>query len=195
MKSNTGQYLKFAAFLWSGCLVVFLLAYMAVLRPLHKRQIQVETEYRKVKAESEEAYMASLAQTKTRMNEHIQQLKEQLGEFVLEPQNTSSLTYQLSDISGKIGINPAVFDCTPTGQTVAAFDQCKYVSGQYYQVSFTASFTQFARFLNELERYRPVIFIDAFSISRPRQGETEPKVSMTLAVLVAKDEKVKNLEG
>lgn len=193
MKSKTGQYLKFTAFLWSGCLVVFLLVYMAVLRPLHKREIQVDSEYRKVKAESDEAFTASLEQTKARMNEHIQQLNEQMGEFVLEPQNTSGLTYQLSEISSKIGLN--AFDCAPTGQSVVAFDQCKYVSGQYYQVSFTASFTQFAKFLNELERYRPVIFIDAFSISRPRQGEIEPKVSMTLAVLVAKDEKVKNPEG
>jgi hypothetical protein len=193
MKSNTGQYLKFTAFVWSGCLVVFLLAFMLVLRPLHKRQIQVETEFRKVKAESDAAFTASLEQTKARMTEHIQQLSEQLGEFVIEPQNTSGLTYQLSEISSNIGLN--AFDCAPTGQAITAFDPCKFVSGQYYQVSFTASFTKFAQFLNELERYRPVIFIDTFSITRPRQGETEPKVSMTLAVLVAKDENVKNPKG
>jgi len=187
MKSNTGQYMKIGALVWAGCLVVFLLAFMLVLSPLNKRRIQVESDYRKIKTESDAAFLASLEQTKTRMTEQIKALNEQLGDFVIEPAGTSGLTYQLSGISGEIGLN--AFQVAPTGQTITAFDQCKYVMGQYYQVSFTASFNKFAEFLNALERYRPVIFIDTFSITRPSQGETEPKVSMSLAVLVAKDEK------
>ncbi len=187
MKSNTGKYIKAAVFVWSGCFIVFLLVFMTVLSPLKKRRTLIETEYTKIKANADDAKLAAQEQTKIWLNERIENLNKSLGDFVIRPGSISNLTYEISGISNEIGLN--TFQVSPTGQSVTALDNCKYVSGQLYQVGFTASFNQFAAFLNALERYRPVIFVDTFSIARSRQGDTDHKVGMQLAVLVAKNEK------
>lgn len=193
MKSNTGKYLKVLALLWAGFLVVFVLVFMLVLRPLNKRRTDTENEYyRKIKPQADAALLASQDETKNRLKEQIRAMNERLGDFVIEPDNTS-LTYEISNISTELGLQ--AFQVTPMGQSVAAFDNCNYVSGQYYEVGFTASFNQFAMFLNALERYRPAIFVDTFSITGSRQSGIGHKVGIKLAVLVAKNEKAKETEG
>ena len=193
MKSNIAKYIKLAALIWSCCFIVFLLVFLLVLSPLNRHRTQVESEFKKVKSDADSALLASEEETKIRLNEQIQDLNDTLGNFVIESENTSNLIYQISGISNEIELK--AFQITPTGQNISAFDNCKYISGQLYQVGFIASFNQFATFLNALERYRPVIFIDTFSITRSRQGENSHTVDMQLAILVLKNEKAKKAKG
>lgn len=193
MKSNIAKYIKLAALIWSCCFIVFLLVFLLVLSPLNRHGTQVESEFKKVKSDADSALLASEEETKIRLNEQIQDLNDTLGNFVIESENTSNLIYQISGISNEIELK--AFQITPTGQNISAFDNCKYISGQLYHVGFIASFNQFATFLNALERYRPVIFIDTFSITRSRQGENSHTVDMQLAILVLKNEKAKKAKG
>ena len=193
MKSNIAKYIKLAALIWSCCFIVFLLVFLLVLSPLNRHRTQVESEFKKVKSDADSALLASEEETKIRLNEQIQDLNDTLGNFVIESENTSNLIYQISGISNEIELK--AFQITPTGQNISTFDNCKYISGQLYQVGFIASFNQFATFLNALERYRPVIFIDTFSITRSRQGENGHTVDMQLAILVLKNEKAKKAKG
>jgi hypothetical protein len=193
MKSNIVKYIKLATLIWSCCFIAFLLVFLLVLSPLNKRKKQVESEYKKVKSDANFALLASENETQNRLKEQIHDLNDILGSFVIESENTSNLIYQISGISNEIGLK--AFQITPTGQNMAAFDNCKYISGQLYQVGFIGSFNQFATFLNALERYRPVIFIDTFSIARSRQGDNNHTVDMQLAILVTKNEKAKNSKG
>lgn len=193
MKSNIAKYIKLAALIWSCCFIVFLLVFLLVLSPLNRHRTQVESEFKKVKSDADSALLASEEETKIRLNQQIQDLNDTLGNFVIESENTSNLIYQISGISNEIELK--AFQITPTGQNISTFDNCKYISGQLYQVGFIASFNQFATFLNALERYRPVIFIDTFSITRSRQGENSHTVDMQLAILVLKNEKAKKAKG
>ena len=193
MKSNIAKYIKLAALIWSCCFIVFLLVFLLVLSPLNRHRTQVESEFKKVKSDADSALLASEEETKIRLNEQIQDLNDTLGNFVIESENTSNLIYQISSISNEIELK--AFQITPTGQNISTFDNCKYISGQLYQVGFIASFNQFATFLNALERYRPVIFIDTFLITRSRQGENSHTVDMQLAILVLKNEKAKKAKG
>lgn len=193
MKSNIVKYIKLATLIWSCCFIAFLLVFLLALSPLNKHRTQVESEYKKVKSDADSALQASEDQTRNLLNEQIQGLNDILGNFVSESENTSNLIYQISGISNEIGLK--AFQITPTGQNMAAFDNCKYISGQLYEVGFTGSFNQFATFLNALERYKPVIFIDTFSIARSRQGDNNHMVDMQLAILVIKNEKAKKAKG
>ena len=85
MRTSTGIYLKALAIAWSGCFIVFMLVYITTLRPLHKSRTQKQAEFTKVRADADLAVLASQEQTKTRLNEHIKELNERLGDFVIEP--------------------------------------------------------------------------------------------------------------
>jgi hypothetical protein len=193
MKSNTKQYLKVTAFIWSCCIIVFVLVFLLVLLPQRREKNRIENEYRKIESSASEAFLAAQEQTKDRLKEHIKELNERLGDFVIVPGSTSNLTYEISGISNKLGLNS--FQVAPVGESIMALDDCKYISGQFFNVSFTASFSKFANFLNVLERYRPFIYVDTFSITRSRQDSMEHDIHMQLAVLVAKNEKAEDVKG
>ncbi len=193
MKSNTKQYLKVAALVWSCCIIVFVLVFLLILLPQKRDKNRIESEYKEIESSASEAFLAAQDQTKIRLKEHIKELNERLGDFVIAPGSTSNLTYEISGISNELGLNS--FQVAPMGESIMALDNCKYVSGQYFHVSFTASFSKFANFLNALERYRPFIYVDTFSISRSRQDSIEHDIQMQLAVLVAKNEKAKDVKG
>jgi len=182
-----------AAIVWFCCIVVFALVFILVLLPQSSKKISIEGQYREIESSASEAFLAAQEQTKIRLNEHIEQLNERLGDFVVDPGSTSNLTYEISGISNEIGLN--LFRIAPMSESIAALDDCKYVSGQFYHVSFTSSFNKFATFINALERYRPFIFVDTFSISQSHQGNQEHDVQMQLAILVAKSEKAKKGKG
>jgi hypothetical protein len=192
MKSNTGKYLKIAALVWSGCFVVFLLIFVLVLYPLNKQRNRVENEYSKLKADADAAFIASQEQTKQKFMELVKETNDRLGNFMIEADRNSNISHEIIQLSNKIGLNIEVI---PAAQRNSAFDECECLTGQYFQVNFTAGYDKFAKFLNELERYRPVIFIDTFSIKKARQDETKPAISMNLAVLVAKNGTKKKTEG
>ncbi|MBN2181281.1 MAG: hypothetical protein JW715_05155 [Sedimentisphaerales bacterium] len=147
----------------------------------------------KVKEQADEAFLASQVQTKNRLKQHIEELNKTLGNFVISPGSTSNLTYEISGLSNEIGLN--AFQVAPTGQSIVALDECKYISGQLYQVSFTSSFKKFAIFINALERYEPFIFVDTFSIAKSRVDDSNHDVRMQLAILVAKGEQTNKDKG
>jgi len=188
-----GKYLKTAAFVWSCCIVVFVLVFLLILLPHSKKKIYFEGKYREIEGSAVEAFLAAQEQTKIRLNEHIDKLNERLGDFVIDPGSTSNLTYEISGISNEIGLSS--FQVAPMSESVAALEDCQYVSGQLYHVSFTASFSKFAAFINALERYKPFIFVDTFSITRSRQDNLDHDVQIQLAILVAKNEKAKEVKG
>ena len=193
MKSNTKKYLKVTAIVWSCCVVVFALVFIFVLLPQKRKETHIESQYRNIESNASEAFLAAQEQTKVRLKEHIEQLNERLGDFVVDPGSTSNLTYEISGISNEIGLES--FRIAPMSESIAALDGCKYVSGQFYHVSFTSSFNKFATFINALERYRPFIFVDTFSISQSRLGNQGHDVQMQLAILVAKNDKTKQEKG
>jgi hypothetical protein len=193
MKPNTKKYLKLTAFVWSCCIVLFVLVFLVVLLPQKKKKNRIDGQYKSIENSASEAVLAAQEQTKNRLKEHIEELNERLGDFVIEPESTSNLTYAISGISNEIELNS--FQVAPVGESIVALDNCKYISGQFFHVSFTANYSKFANFLNALERYRPFIYVDTFSITRSRQDSVEHDIHMQLAVLIAKNEKAKDVKG
>ena len=193
MKPNTKKYLKLTAFVWSCCIILFVLIFFVVLLPQKKEKNRIDSEYKDIESSASEAFLAAQDQTKIRLKEHIKELDERLGDFVIAPGSTSNLTYEISGISNDLGLNS--FQIAPMGENIVALDNCKYISGQFFHVSFTANFGKFANFLNALERYRPFIYVDTFSISQSRQGGIEHDIQMQLAVLITKSEKAKDVKG
>ena len=64
----------------------------------------------------------------------------------------------------------------------------KYIYEDQIVISFIGDFNQFATFLNALERHRPVIFVDKFSLTRSGQEDSVYKVSLNVAALVKKQQ-------
>jgi hypothetical protein len=186
MNSVYRSYLKMMAVVWGFCLVVFVLLYVLVLMPQKKFMENTEQQYNKVKPEAESAIMVSQESQLEKLRKQIGDMNNQLNGFLFTPAEVANLNFDISQISKAIGLGG--FGITGTGsERVLLYDNCKYLFARSVPVSFNAGFNKFAAFVNALEKHKPVIFINTFSIGRSQQNDGANKVDMELIVFVAKD--------
>jgi hypothetical protein len=189
MKSLYRGYLKITAIVWGGCLAVFLLVFILVIKPQGKLRIDTESKYNDIKIQVEDAITFSQEKNRERLIKQVADMNSLLGDFLFRPVDAGNLAFEISRISSNIGL--VGFGISGTGnERLSLYDGCQYLYTRRIQVSFTAGFNKFAAFVNALEKHRPVIFINSFSISRSQQENATGKVDMELAVLIGKDKQV-----
>lgn len=194
MKSVYTKYFRVGAFLWAGCFLGFLLFYLLVLAPQEKLRAQTERQFAETKSIADAAKAAAQEENRIKLEEQVKSLEKRLQDFVTEQEDTANLTFDISQISSDIKLNS--FNITATGsEGIIEIENCDYIFAKRIHVDFTGSFNQFAAFLNALERWRPVIFVDTFGITRSQGGALGHEVDMILAVLVGKNATTKGVGG
>ena len=186
MKVTYGKYILTVVLIWTGCFIVFLLAYMLILAPQERLKTQTEEQLAEKKEFSSFAQKAAQEQTQFELNEKINDLDKRLKDFVIQLKEADNLTFVIDQISTNIKVGPIDIESTDK-EGILPIQGCEYVSKKYVYISFNASFNEFATFLNALERYRPAIFVETFAITRSRDGSKNHGVDMKLAVLVGRD--------
>jgi len=178
------KYLTIAALMWAACFILFSFTYIILLRPQKNSQKQVEDRLAKKKQMYESAVKATQEETKIRLNEQIEHLRNRLQDFVIDSEDSAHLTFDISQIAG--GQKLASFSIKGKDNSqVSAIPNCNRIFENHIDVSFTAWFHQFATFLNALERHRPVLFVDKFTVCSGR-GDLGPQVSINLVVFARK---------
>ncbi len=181
------KYLTTAGLIWAACFVVFLLAYMLVLGPQKNYKNNIENEIAERKQLYESALRAAQKETKIRLNEEIERLRSRLKDFVIDFEDSTDLTFDISQIANEKKVASFSNKVKKSGG-LSPIPDCKYICENHIVVSFIGSFNQFATFLNALERHRPVIFVDKFTITRSGQDNSVYRVSLNVAALVKKQQ-------
>jgi len=179
------KYLMTAGLIWAACFVVFLLAYMLVLGPQKNYKNRIENELAERKQVYESALRAARKETKIRLNEQIERLRSRLKDFVIDFEDSTNLTFDISQIANEKKVASFSNKVKKSGG-LSAIPDCKYICENHIVISFIGNFNQFATFLNALERHRPVIFVDKFTITRSGQDSSVYQVSLNVAALVKK---------
>jgi len=185
MNSLYKKYLTTVALVWAGCLVVFLLANMIVLAPHRKIKQQVEKELAEKKQMYETVLKLSQQDSQLKLKEQTMHLQDCLKDFVATADKSGDLTFDISRIAGEKKVSSFSIK-TKDSSGAAAIPNCDYICENHIDVSFTSGFSQFAAFLNALERHQPVIFVDKFAITRSDENNSAHQVTMELAVLAKK---------
>ena len=179
------RYFTTAALIWAGLLLLFLFTYILVLLPQKKTRKQLERQLAEKKQIYDSALQASREETKLKLNEQIEHLRDELKDFVIDFEDSANLTFDIGKMAGekKVASFRIKTKKAPRG---AAVPDCEHLFENHIDISFTAGFNQFATVLNALERHRPVVFVDGFKIIRSEQDDSGHKVNMNLAVFVKK---------
>jgi Tfp pilus assembly protein PilO len=184
MSLINGKYIKTAGIIWGISLAVFVLAFLFVIKPQMNEKKTLQSKYQEIKAEADTARLNAQDSKRRELQEQIDAMKSQLDRFVMASKDDiQDLVTIVGDMSEGIGLeafNPW------SGGEIGAFSECKSVFGQSIDVTFNATFDEFAKFLNMLERYKSVVFVDTFSITSSSEENAKHKVEMNLAVLVEK---------
>ena len=184
MKPIYKKYFTKAALIWAGCFILFFLIYILTLAPQGKNKKWVEKQLDEKKQMYSLAQKAAQEETKIQLNEQVESLQKKWKDFVVEFEDLANLTFDISQIANEKRLT----SFSIKGKETRSIPDGEYLSENHFNISFTGSFNQFAAFLNALERYRPVIFVDRFKITHSRQDDLGHKVNMDVAVLVQKQQ-------
>jgi hypothetical protein len=180
------RYFKTAALIWAACLVLFSLVYILVLRSQKDNRERLENRIAEKKQLHESALRASQTETKIHLNEEIGRLRDRLSDFVIDFDNSADLTFDISKIANDK--NVASLSIKGNEKMISELPNCEYIGEGHIDIGFNAGFNQFATFLNALERHRPVLFVDQFTITNSRRDDLGYQVNLKVSVFVKKTE-------
>jgi Tfp pilus assembly protein PilO len=112
---------------------------------------------------------------------------QKLAGYVLTRQEASDLGVDINRIAQKTGVH----EFSSTNRMKSAYgkiNECEHIVEGRIQLEFKSSFSQFAEFVNRLERFEPVIFVDDFEIKRSTANDNKHDVSLVVAFFVANEE-------
>ena len=187
MQSVYKKYITTSVIVWAACFVLFVLAYVFLLSP-QKDTLKAK---KQLLSQSERDFTiatdAFTGVTKERLDKQINQIREKLDTFASIGGDSSKLVVDLGQIASSLNVT-GFSSKGQTEQRLATLPMCKVLGADYLYVSFKGNFSQFARFVNELERHKPIIFVDKFMITRSEQGGFDNEINMVLAVFVCSPE-------
>jgi hypothetical protein len=193
MNSIVGRYLKTTLGIWGISLIFIIPAFVFLLRPQMRKVDNFRQENDRLTKEALAVKFEAEESTRQGLQKQIDEMKLELSRFVVKSKDDIQRLASLEiddNMSNQIGLDEFRIDPLSGGE-IRTFKDCKYVYGQTMKVTFNATYPQFAKFINMLERYESVIFIDTFSITKEKAEESKHKVEMNLVVLVEKAVPVK----
>ena len=113
--------------------------------------------------------------------------------FVVQNSGTGSLALHIKQIAGEIGVE----DFSSKNKTINSYGKigrCERIEEGRIIVDFRGSFAQFAEFVNKLERNKPVVFVDTFTMKRAVNSGSKHSFSMVLIFFVKKKQAVSMVE-
>lgn len=194
MKSIYSKYFKIGIIFWAVCFIVLFFSYLLVLAPQEKQRRETDRKLNDTKSLAQSAEEAAQEKNKAKLIALLTDSGNKLKEFVVDEENASNLTLDIGRVPSDVRLNG--FSSIFAGSDGATkTDNYKHINTRQISVNFNSSFNNFAVFLNNLERRRPVIFVDTFSITRSGESDSGHKVDMKLAVLVGKKAETKGVDG
>ena len=181
------KYLIRAGIIWAACLVLFVLAYMFVLRPQINVRKRLDNELTEKKQKYEMAQLAAREQTIARLNEEIEGMRDMLKSFVVDLEDSANLTFDIGQIANKEKVSSFSIQSS-NKQGFSEIPDCNNICENHIDIGFVAGFNQFATFVNALERHQPVLFVNEFTIARSNKDEVAYQVTLDVAAFVRKQQ-------
>ena len=177
------RYLLIMATTWGPCLALSACAYTLVLHPKYQYKRELRRDVAHAKEEYSRAFEATKGKSRARLAEEVERLQSRTSDFVVDIERAPDLAFEISELANAMHLDS--FGMRPAGKRgLNAIADCGRIGEKRIDVSFNTRFPQFAAFLNALERHRPALFVDSFTINRPLEVSSEPQIDMQMAVLV-----------
>ena len=183
MKADYKRLLIVLVVLWGGAFVVLLGTHMFLVLPQQRKSELLGEQLMEKRLRYDISKAADSEQVRAQLSEKVSGLTKELGRFAAEVDELDGLWFSISRIAGEVGVE--LFQSRGMDdESYSAIPNCYDVGTASTEVDFSGSFSKFARFVNQLERYKPVVFVDDFTITRARKEGSEPKVKLVLSVFV-----------
>ena len=183
MKADYKRLLILVVVLWGGTFVLLAGTHVFLMLPQQKESELIGKQLMEKRLKYDIAKAADSEQVRAKLSEEVSRLSEELDRFVAEVEELDGLWFSISGIAGEIGVE-SFQSKGLDDESYSEIPNCYDIGTASTEVDFSGSFSKFARFINQLERYKPVVFINDFTITRARKGGLEPEAKLILNAFV-----------
>ncbi len=176
------KYLPRLLLVWAAFFLVALIVYFFVLSPQNILKESLNGKREQLILQKQQAQDAASRKIQEQLNAQVESLKNDAGIFVINVGNASNITFDISRLAEQFKLS-SVKVTTKDNQPV---QNCSRIAENKVRITFSSTFNGFFALLNSLERHRPVVFIDMFSVTLPRQEQSGNEVVMDVSVYVSK---------
>ena len=190
MKASVKHLIVKVAVVWDICALALMVFYMGVVFPAQRSARQVNRRLDEITGRYEEACEFVRGKHLEEMRRQVDLLRAELGKYLVSRDEARDNASGISRIAEQAGIK-GYSTRYRNSSLIEELDNCLHVGASCVNISWTGDFEQFARLVNELERHRPVVFVDGFLISRPDNPAAEGcQIELSLVILVDADDGV-----
>ena len=183
MKPFHKKFLMIWALVWGISLLLMVVIYVFLMTPQKKGLEILRGELAEKEQQHSTSEIADSAETRTQLRREATQLSEKLAEYVVERDDLSKIPFSVKKIASEMGLREYESKRKP-GKLYEEIGNCYRIGSMNVSLNFNSTFNEFARFINILERHKPVIFIEKFSVEQPSGNETELQINMIFSTFV-----------
>lgn len=168
--------------IWGCSFAILGAAYMCLIFPQAKADRDINAKLSERKQVHQNYQFANSERARRERKEKISMLDEKLTLYVAEEEAIDSLPFDIAAIAD--AVNVTNFSSTSRSiidESFLEIPNCGYIGYTLIDIEFSASFNNFARFVNALERHDPIIFVEELTISRniDRPDENLAKIGLS----------------
>lgn len=179
------KYLLAVVTTWGPLIALAVMFHLVVLEPQMQRVAALEAELTDARRLYSQATEAAKKENQIHLTETVERLSDRVSDFVLRLETAPDLAFEIAELASVTEVE--AFAMRPRDKNgPERLPDCDRIAERQLNISFAASFHQFAGLLNALERHRPVLFVETFAVKRPREKTARPEIDMQLAILVEK---------
>lgn len=186
MKPIYKKWLVVLTLLWGFPAAALIFANGLVLGPQRKAVKHVEAEL-KEKSQLYNSYMltSSVPAREIRARK-IAKVTEQLEQFVTDIDNLDNLTFKISELATNCGVRSFKSQGLDDGafSTMTNYDRLGRMT---LLMDFGSSFNELARLISLLERHKPIVIVDRFTIMRSSDQSNTHRMNIYLSVYVRRE--------
>jgi len=164
-----GKYFITVGAVWGLWLSGMILTYLLVVQPQHRTLAQVQKDFTVSNEQYNLAQTAQREDTQKHMAEKLEGVREFVRTFVINPTESSQLTFIISQLAGQCRLGNFTTKVKENAGSLNEQENLKIGEG-WLELTFSSTFNQFATFLNSLEMNRPVVFVESAAIKRSDSG-------------------------
>ncbi len=186
MKASEKYLIVKVAVIWGLCAFAVMGFCLGVVFPAKRSARKVTRRLDEITGRYEEAGKFVRDGRLEEMRRQVVLLRAELEKYLVSSDAARDNASGISGIAERAGIKEYSTRYRG-GRLITDLDNCLHVGASWIDISWEGDFEQFARLVNELERHRPVVFVDGFLISRPDNPGEGCQIELSLVILVDTD--------
>ena len=183
MKIKLSRYSTALVITWAICLILFGIGYALFYTPQKVMLGRLQNQCRESQTQLDQGRLAAKDESREKLKAQCNEKQHLVTGFSTETNAESELVFQVGQIATELNLGEfSSKHLEPKGHSTVG--KSKVLKEAWMDIECVATFEQFARFVNRLERNHPLVFVEELFFRRKPKKEKGHEIKLQLSFLL-----------